>query len=55
MKDFNRMLLHMLRIILPLVLTGVLILQGCSSSYQGAKKGRHGMVPCPCEKNNKRR
>ncbi len=41
-------------IIILFLISAFLFQTGCASSYH-AKKGKFGQVPCPCEKNNKRR
>jgi len=43
------------RQVLILLLLSLFVWQsGCSSTSRTAK-GRHGQVPCPCEKNSRRR
>jgi hypothetical protein len=42
------------KIMVSLLLALMVIFSGCSSS-QHTSKGKHGQVPCPCEKRSNRR
>jgi len=42
------------KIMLPFLLALLFIFVGCSSSHHVAK-GKHGQVPCPCEKKSNHR
>jgi hypothetical protein len=54
MKSLRGFSVYVPGIIISLVLIGLLVLQGCSSSYRSGSKHNYGMVPCPCEKKNHR-
>jgi hypothetical protein len=53
-RKVNHMKSLSLFIVLVALAAGMLIQSSCASVY-GAKKEKHKMVPCPCEKKHNRR